>query len=170
MGKKSRWMVRATLVLVLLSTVLPLYAAYWLQRPITSDSGRIRQDYQWSRTYAHAWANPDDILVENWAPQMCCQARIIYTNGNLADTDYPPTISPGIVDLLSAGKSRFTCRSCLLGEGYGQSSHHGHRERNTLWPILGFNLQRLQSVGEGASSDWLRQAGIPLACLFSIWR
>lgn len=53
MGKKSRWMVRATLVLVLLSTVLPLYAAYWLQRPITSDGGRIRQDYLWGEDSHH---------------------------------------------------------------------------------------------------------------------
>jgi hypothetical protein len=53
MSRKSRWMVRAALLLVLSSIALPLYAVYWLQRPITDDGGRIRQGYLWGEDSHH---------------------------------------------------------------------------------------------------------------------
>jgi len=33
---------------------------------LNKPQGSSGTTYQWSRTYAYAWANPDDILVENW--------------------------------------------------------------------------------------------------------
>jgi hypothetical protein len=87
MSRKFRWMVRAALLLVLLSIVLPLYAVYWLQRPITDDGGRIRQGYLWGEdahhgvdfsysfgTYVYAIADGEVVqIVENvknneWPP------------------------------------------------------------------------------------------------------